>query len=406
MNSKRISKIYTNLAVIVFNTLLFFVCINLSLWAYSWTDDDFLSQPTEVAGYPLEVYELRTLEGDFDRLRRVYYYLTDGEIIWLVLESSNLPIICDDRTFFRQAPYQGRYFQIDTAGFRWGDAQAPWPPDENKFNIFVFGGSTTLGQGVPANLTLSSYLQYDLRQALGSEAIAVYNFGQGFFYSFQERLLFESLIEDGFVPDLAIFIDGLNDFILWDGKPNPEYIRNCSRPLAVSERLYKTLACHSGEVCLPIQKLALSFEQAHKPIQESQQSTVPIPALDDMATARAIIQRWLDNKQQIEELAQQRNISLLFVMQPVPMYAYDLRYHLFMSEADAKTFRHYFGYPIWDQMYQEAAQDWAVNVINLTHLGEDNQGPLYVDGFHYTSDFMGEMALAISDRIVALQLVR
>src|SRR6185436_5392660 len=47
----------------------------------------------------------------------------------------------------------------------------------------------------------------------------VYNFGRGAYYSSQERALFEKLLVGGTVPDGAIFLDGLNDFMYYDDRP-------------------------------------------------------------------------------------------------------------------------------------------------------------------------------------------
>jgi hypothetical protein len=58
---------------------------------------------------------------------------------------------------------------------------------------------------------LGSQLQPLLRQKLG-RPVVVYNFGQSKYGSTQERLLFEKLLLEGQKPDMAIFVDGLNDF--------------------------------------------------------------------------------------------------------------------------------------------------------------------------------------------------
>src|SRR6185369_12207002 len=99
---------------------------------------------------------------------------------------------------------------VDPAGFRAGRDQRPWPPDPARFNVFVFGGSTTFGYGVADGDTIASQLQPLL--ARHGRDVAVYNFGRGYYYSTQERILYEQLLAGGFVPALAVFIDGLNDF--------------------------------------------------------------------------------------------------------------------------------------------------------------------------------------------------
>ena len=55
----------------------------------------------------------------------------------------------------------------------------------------------------------------------GLLALAAIAGAQGFtWYLFsQERVLFENLLHDGFVPNAALFVDGLNDFYNTSGLP-------------------------------------------------------------------------------------------------------------------------------------------------------------------------------------------
>ena len=80
----------------------------------------------------------------------------------------------------------------------------------------MFGGSTAFGIGVPDDQTVASHLQTQLGTARDGREVRVYNFGRGAYYSSQERALFERLIVAGYVPNLAIFLDGLNDFFFYD----------------------------------------------------------------------------------------------------------------------------------------------------------------------------------------------
>ena len=114
-------------------------------------------------------------------------------------------------TQFKERPNRGDYVNVDENGFRFSADQASWPPDPKKVNVFVFGGSTTFGYGVADLETVPSRLQEELREKFVTP-VSVYNFGRGYYYSTQERVLFEKLLLSGYVPNVAIFIDGLNDF--------------------------------------------------------------------------------------------------------------------------------------------------------------------------------------------------
>src|SRR6202034_2026573 len=97
--------------------------------------------------------------------------------------------------------------------------QGSWPPRQNVFNIFLFGGSTTFGVGVPDDETIPSYLQEYMAAHCATPA-AVYNFGRLGYFSTQEAMLFYRLLSSGAVPAAAVFVDGINDFHSWSGEPD------------------------------------------------------------------------------------------------------------------------------------------------------------------------------------------
>ena len=70
--------------------------------------------------------------------------------------------------------------------FAIGRNQGPWPPDDHDYNMFVFGGSTTFGYGVPDEQTIASHLQEVLSHQTARE-VRVYNFGRGMYRSSQEE---------------------------------------------------------------------------------------------------------------------------------------------------------------------------------------------------------------------------
>ncbi|MGA7906683.1 MAG: hypothetical protein WCA16_04675, partial [Candidatus Sulfotelmatobacter sp.] len=75
--------------------------------------------------------------------------------------------------------------------------------------IWLFGGSTQFGWGVPDDQTIASQLSAILSQ--GPTHYRVVNYGHTQFYSSQEAVLFASLLRHGHKCDIAVFLDGLND---------------------------------------------------------------------------------------------------------------------------------------------------------------------------------------------------
>jgi len=74
-------------------------------------------------------------------------------------------------TQFKEQPCEGLYVNIEKGGFRKTVYQGPWPPDEQYYNIFVFGGSTAFSYGVPDNETIALYLQANITNLVKNEII-------------------------------------------------------------------------------------------------------------------------------------------------------------------------------------------------------------------------------------------
>ena len=97
--------------------------------------------------------------------------------------------------------------QIDPEGFRItpGSVSAT-----DSYKVFVFGGSAVWGFGVPDSCTIPAYL-LNILQMNTTLPVEMRNFGQVGYVSTQEviELMFQIRSEN--IPDLVIFMDGMND---------------------------------------------------------------------------------------------------------------------------------------------------------------------------------------------------
>lgn len=82
--------------------------------------------------------------------------------------------------------------------------------EHNPISVWVFGGSTVYGTGVPDDATLPSYLLRRLNRD-GQACVVVTNLGNESFVSTQELLWLIQLLKRGGRPDIVIFYDGFND---------------------------------------------------------------------------------------------------------------------------------------------------------------------------------------------------
>ena len=306
-------------------------------------------------------------------------------------------------TGFRNRPLQKRFVHVDPAGFRFSKNQAPWPPRPEATNVFVFGGSTAWGMGLPDDETIASYLQECVSASDSSRPVAVYNFARTYYFSSQERILFQQLLVGGFVPQVAVFIDGLNDFGFPDGQPR------------FTDRFRRFMAgqVQAGSSPLdnvPMVKAAhwLSYRWA-KP-QPRKSADNPSPEVLEGVTSR-----WLANKKIIESIASSFGVRPIFVWQPIPTYKYDLDYHIlshgsFNPRTDPQGSTRYGlmenlwhqgrlgpnvlwladGYALMENL--RAQGKLGPNVLWLADMQQDKHENLYVDAVHYTAAFSKEIA--------------
>jgi hypothetical protein len=321
----------------------------------------------------------------------------------LLRESWSRPVIYEAFTQFKERPYKGAYVNVSEQGFRLVQNQGPWPPDPNHFNIFVLGGSTTFGYGVADDQTVVAYLQEALATRL-SDNIRVYNFGRGFYYSTQERILFQQLLASGNIPDAVIFIDGMNDWLF--GSDEPAFTSRLAKTMDGGGKKEEKRSWWSG---LPIVKLVvlLRSEEPTPPVDQKQS-----PPVDEETRygkqpfLERIIERYLTNKRMIETMAADYGVIPIFVWQPVPTYKYDLSYHVFVN-ASPNGFRGHL-YPRYGYRLMRRRLDVepiGENFLWCADIQEDARELLYVDLVHYSPDFNRKLADTIAQQVSARKLV-
>ncbi len=223
-------------------------------------------------------------------------------------ESWLRPYVYEPFTQFSEGRLRGRYVNVDAAGFRWSAGQCPWPPPPSSDSVFVFGGSTTFGYGLPDSETIPSHLQQLLRARSGG-ASCVYNFGRGWYYSSQELVLFERLLVAGFVPRRIVFIDGLNDFLY--PQDAPRFTRQLRQYVA---RINAHLAPDAGEA------ERLRSGRGPRPLS---------PENDARTGPAAMVERYERNRRVATALARAFSVHPLFVWQPVPVIGCEAGRHPF-----------------------------------------------------------------------------
>lgn len=386
----RFARAYRAAAVILLNTLLLLLFVNLALFIYFRVERAY-TQPPPVS------------EERWAALERVYPGMSREEIGALLAETRSpaRTYVYEPFIGYKDRPYAGRFINILAEGFRLTRGQGPWPPDRGRFyTVFLFGGSTAYGWGLPDDQTPASHLQEALPGVVAGRELRVYNFARPGYFSTHERILFERLITAGFAPDMAVFVDGLNDFMALEDRP-----RNADG----LERLFMERAEGPPEPSI-LERVPLA-----RAVRRLKAWAVPQPsdpddagqsrraALHDGATFDRIIQRYARSKGMIDAVAGVNGVRAVFVWQPVSVYKYDLRYHAF---ADLQLERYdapRLGYP---RMAEFAGRGTlGDNFIWCADIQEGLSEPLYVDAIHYTDAMSRRVAACITDGMTERNLL-
>jgi hypothetical protein len=372
---------YSLAALTLLSTLVAVVLINAMIYLVSTVKGHFAANPVS------------TKYGN-TATAAVYPGLNEHEIDDLLKETWSRPYLFEPFTQFKERPHQGRYVNVDSNGFRVTKNQGPWPPQSSSLNIFLFGGSTTFGYGVADGQTISSYLQEHLA-AVSHRDVRVYNFGRGFYYSTQERILFENLLSSGFVPDIAIFIDGLNDFYYTANEPMfTEQIRDFVEhgPKKDNDKTSRFLL--STSLGRSMASLFSKPSSTGKPAQPTEVN------YNDPEVIDTVIKRYLANKKLIEGVAKDFGVKPLFVWQPVPTYHYDQQYHLFSAGGYGQHSYSQYGYEHMAELI--AKSPLGGNFVWCADMQKDLKEALYIDKLHYSASFSKQIADAIADQLYGI----
>lgn len=324
-------------------------------------------------------------------LSTVYPGMTRTDIDELLNETWSRPVQFEPYTQFRERPYQGKFINISADGYRHVKNQGPWPPPKENINIFVFGGSTTFGYGLPDDQTIPSYLQEIVGGGNLSKKVYVYNFARGVYFSEQERVLFEKLLNQGIVPDVAIFVDGLNDFAK---NGDPEFTEKIASLLSLEQKpfLSSTVQYFQERVLSAYQPL---FSTAATLLSKNNQNDLNDSKYDDPNRTTGVITRYLTNKKMVEAISGSFSVTPIFVWQPSPLYRYDLSSHLFAQGSFENYTYTRTGYAEVEK--KANSRDFGEDFLWLGGIQQNIRRPLYVDKYHYTAEMSKIIASDIYD---------
>ena len=290
---------------------------------------------------------------------------------------------------YKEAPRSGKYVSVSSENTRCnsnGNNQCKIA--NGKGVIWVFGGSTVFGYGVKNDETIPAYINKIFPD------YEVVNMGHASYYSTLERILFNEKLSEGLAPEIAVFVDGLNDF----------YYFNVPNMSGASEKIRKSLKRTASGVNLELKFLNKSYfwMYLHSSLKTKLKKVVNNPEdngswslVQPDSTLLKVVDRLRFNFLARQKIGDINGVKVLNVLQPVPGYGIGhntskVPAHLLRLEGHVNSTRGY-------QLIEKEKFNLNVSYLDLSKLSID--APMYIDTVHYSPAFNKEIAKKISDMI-------
>lgn len=335
---------YKTTAVILLNTMLLLGLLSAIYWVATWA-----FSPTGVDALSIQpgVNVISRTYGI--NPAKAYPDLSPKEVDELLGHTwGHRDLVFSPFVAFKERKYTSRFLNVNEFGMRRTADGLPWPPGPGP-TIFVFGGSTTFGYGVADHHTIPF-------QLCKLTDCCVYNLGCAYYYSSQERALFQKLLARGIIPDRAIFIDGLNEF-RGGAEDEPEFTDRFSQLLG------------NQPVCR---------------------------VLDKVPQWRRAVELYLRNKRLIEAAAREFGVKLTFVWQPIRAFRFDRSQDLFVGVNFVQRNGAEDGYAHMEQLRRDGRL--GANFLWLAEAHNQVKWP-YIDNVHYSPAMCASLAELIAREV-------
>jgi lysophospholipase L1-like esterase len=287
--------------------------------------------------------------------------------------------------YWRRRPYRGDHINVDTDGIRRTTVMEARPQGANPaVKIFMFGGSALWGTGARDAFTIPSLLAKALHnQDVDAEII---NFGEGGYVSTQEVITLLLRLQQGHLPDLVIFYDGVNDtYSAYQqhvaGLPQNEFNRVQEFNLSKSHQFKQRRAMVLQDVANRLATVRLL-----RGWSEAESVTTPLPldhrVSDPGTLARKVLDTYRSNIELVKALSAHYRFKYLFYWQPTifqkgHLTAYESRKREKMQAIE----------PFFNQTYDivrqsQLAEKSTYSFHDLSLVFSDLQAPVYIDWCH------------------------
>lgn len=216
--------------------------------------------------------------------------------------------------YYRCRPFQGEYVNVNEQGLRHTVNHARTGQEASApIRIFMFGGSTLWGTGVPDEYTISSLLSGLLHEK--GFSVDVTNFGALGYVSTQGVITLIRQLQCGNVPDVVVFYDGFND--VWAGYQYSE----AGLPLNEGNRRREFNLLNAKDTNFPV---AVLFHHALPAINRLLKTGLfgrrRLPQFKERShlidSSERVVEAYANNLRVVEALGKEYGFKAIFYWQP------------------------------------------------------------------------------------------
>jgi hypothetical protein len=376
----RLKSSYVTIAVIFLNSSLLFLFLVGACYVYLWIRPPYKREPSSYSK-AARTRAIHTLSPSAARECFSSFQKLDLDMAYVYRPWVE----------FSDRPYRSACLNVDDADPLPLRRTVPASREVAAKTIWLFGGSTQFGVGVPDNQTIASHLSAILSKT--GTPYKVVNHGHTWYYSTQEAALFANLLRHGQRSEIAVFLDGLNDSL--SSVDLPTFSSEVASGFLKEERAASGMTT-THLVVSPAFPPAIVLNRllgrlfGRQPPTNNADAGGPVVAYDPVDIYRF-------NLTAIEKMAEAANVKLAVYWQPTP-------FDYIAGSEQRRKGRNWKEIPRVNALIRQRIPDSSFHFIAdlfKTYSYED----IYVDRVHYGDEGCRLIAEAIAANLKSTGLV-
>ncbi|HEY3997899.1 MAG TPA: SGNH/GDSL hydrolase family protein [Candidatus Xenobia bacterium] len=384
----RWSKAWNDLALLFFNTAVLFVLVNLAI-GFGFKPAP-AEAPPPAPGAPPPSTDGRPQPGrwrtgwQLDHIDMAAYAEPVSDVEGMLddmTQFSNLGVAYQPWVQYGPPLYKGRFVNVEGKDpeFPFRHTVSPTgTPAGKPVEVYLFGGSTVFGWDTADAWTLGSALWASLQLQYPQRPVHLVNYGRPLYYSSQEVLLFYRLLKTGHRPDVAIFLDGLNDVYQLSYQRDQPWMTPRLSDLLHRDQVGKSNDLENYQ-WIPLVKLAFYLRQKmeHKAVQKLAMAEDSAPTGQ---VSKYVLDMYRANRRLASQVGQADGVQTWFFWQPCPFVDYDMSLHRTPPPLSPRN------QEVYRLVYSALQTD--PDTVYLGDLAKAyGHRKIYVDDVHYGPDF-------------------